>query len=463
VRLDVNPAIAGSLESRILSSAILIEIPYHKHSSDLFAKIKHLEHAVWLDSCFPDGFKGRFDIMAAEPIEVIEGEDLSVLNRVREAIKKHFPAATRPDPDLPFIGGAIGYLSYDIANNALSVEAQEKQAINFHTSCVGIYPWTVVQDHRRRRCLLVCSPSLTQQAREQVKQRFTSNITLQQHATPTLGAPFKATISADRYRHDFERIQAYLTAGDCYQVNYTQHFSAPFYNDPWPAYQVLRHTAKAPFSAYFNTAAGTIMSVSPERFIKLHGSHVETRPIKGTQARHHDPFIDTERAKKLCNSEKDKAENLMIVDLMRNDIGRLCVPGSVVVDKLFELETYSNVHHLVSTIEGELAAQYDATDLLAACFPGGSITGAPKRRAMEIIQELEATERSIYCGSMFYISADGAMDSSICIRTFLVENDTIHCWGGGGLVVDSDVDSEYQESIQKVERFMQALEQHFLD
>lgn len=463
MRLDAYPAIAGSLESRILSSAILIEIPYHKHSSDLFAKIKHLDHAVWLDSCFPDGFKGRFDIMAAEPMEVFSGDDLSVLTKVRTAIKQHFPSTKSPDPDLPFIGGAIGFLSYDIGNASLTTDAVAKQTINFPKSCIGIYPWTIVQDHRRRRCLLVCAATMTEYDREQIKRHFMSTNTPRPQPAPKLGAPFKATISQDRYRQDFERIQAYLLAGDCYQVNYTQHFSTTFYNDPWQAYQVLRHTAKAPFSAFFKLPQGTIMSVSPERFIKLHGRHIETRPIKGTQARHHDPFIDTERAKKLCNSDKDKAENLMIVDLMRNDIGRLCVPGSVVVDKLFELETYSNVHHLVSTIEGELAAEFDALDLLKACFPGGSITGAPKRRAMEIIQELEATERSIYCGSMFYISADGAMDSSICIRTFLVENETIHCWGGGGLVVDSEVDSEYQESIQKVERFMQALEQSFSD
>lgn len=447
-----------------MSSAVLVEIPYHKHSSELFSKIRHLDYAVWLDSCFPDGYKGRFDIMSAQPAEVIYGDNPCVMQKIKHAMSKHCVSSHRPDPDLPFIGGAIGFLGYDLSDADLPKSDNPQQAIHFPKSCIGIYPWTIVQDHRRRRCLLVFSPSIDNTERARIKQFFVSEAATDQASEkPRLGRAFQPTIDLARYRADFEKIQDYILAGDCYQVNYTQHFSAPFSGDTWQAYQVLRHEAKAPFSAYFNLPEGTILSVSPERFIKLQGRHVETRPIKGTQPRHADSFIDSERAKALCNSAKDQAENLMIVDLMRNDIGQLCVPGSVTVDKLFELETYSNVHHLVSTIEGELRPDADAVDLLSRCFPGGSITGAPKRRAMEIIKELEATERSVYCGSMFYISADGGMDSSICIRTFIVENETIHCWGGGGLVVDSLCDSEYNESIQKVERFMKALELHYLN
>lgn len=446
-----------------MSSAILYELPYRKHSSELFAKIRSREYAVWLDSCFPDGYKGRFDIMAADPVEVLSADDSSVFTALRTTLQAYFGETHSPDPDLPFIGGAIGFLSYDLSDADIPAQANKQQAFAFPKSCIGIYPWALIQDHRRRRCLLVCSPKISET--EQITLRellLDSSEDSTCNNPPQLGGKFSRTISAERYQSDFERIQAYILAGDCYQVNYTQHFSAPFSGDPWPAYQALRHVAKAPFSAYFNIPQGTVLSVSPERFIKLHGRHVETKPIKGTQPRHSDPFIDTERAKALCNSEKDMAENLMIVDLMRNDIGRHSVPGSVVVDKLFELESYSNVHHLVSTISGELAPESDAVDILQACFPGGSITGAPKRRAMEIIKELEATQRSVYCGSMFYLSADGNMDSSICIRTFVVCDDQINCWGGGGLVVDSLWDSEYNESIQKVERFMTTLEQQFL-
>jgi para-aminobenzoate synthetase component I len=446
-----------------LSSAILYELPYHKHSSELFARIRQRDYAVWLDSCFPDGYKGRFDIMAADPVKVLEGEDSQVLIALRNTMRDYFGQAHSPDPDLPFIGGAIGFLSYDLSDADIPPQNNTQQRFNFPKSCIGIYAWSVIQDHRRRRCLLVCSPKMSEQERRSLREMFTSSVHKESTTVyPVLAKAFRKTINADRYRQDFERIQTYILNGDCYQVNYTQHFSAPFRGDPWPAYQALRREAKAPFSAFFNTPVGTVLSVSPERFIKLHGRHIETKPIKGTQPRHSDPFIDAEHAKALCNSEKDRSENLMIVDLMRNDIGRHSVPGSVVVDKLFELESYSNVHHLVSTISGELKAEADAVDILKACFPGGSITGAPKRRAMEIIKELEATERSIYCGSMFYLSADGNMDSSICIRTFLVCDNHIHCWGGGGLVADSLCSSEYNESIQKVERFMATLEQKFL-
>lgn len=445
-----------------MSSAILFELPYFKHSSDLFEKIRLRDHSVWLDSSYPDGYKGRFDIMAAEPVQVLHGSDSNVLKQLREAVTEYFGNANSPDPDLPFIGGAIGFLSYDLSDADIPAQDNLQRSFNFPKSCIGIYSWALIQDHRRRRCVLACSPRLPHSEQEALKELFLEDTPPQASLNPPkLGSSFSRSISEQRYHQDFDRIQQYILAGDCYQVNYTQHFWAPFSGDPWPVYQTLRHVAKAPFSAYFNIPEGTVLSVSPERFIKLNGRHVETKPIKGTQPRHNDPFIDADRAKALCNSSKDMAENLMIVDLMRNDIGRCSVPGSVVVDKLFELESYSNVHHLVSTISSELAPESDAIDILLACFPGGSITGAPKRRAMEIIKELEATERSVYCGSMFYLSADGNMDSSICIRTFVVCEDEIHCWGGGGLVVDSLWDSEYNESIQKVERFMSALEDHF--
>jgi len=438
-------------------NAVLCELPYHRRSSDLFSQIRHLPYAVWLDSSFPDGYKGRFDIMAAEPSRVIQTADQSVFSELRAILKEDFSDIHSPDPDLPFMGGAIGFLNYNLSDERLKHYQPPQHVIATPQSNIGIYHWALIQDHRRRRCVLVCSPKVGAEKRQALKRVFTEEI---EHmpCKAKLRSPFVTTISKQEYQQGFQKIQDYILAGDCYQVNYTQHFSAPFSGDPWAAYQILRHEAKAPFSAFFNTPEGTVLSVSPERFIKVSGRHVETKPIKGTQPRHEDAFVDAELARKLCNSEKDKSENLMIVDLMRNDIGKHCATGSVMVDKLFELESYSNVHHLVSTISGELAPNADAIHLLEDCFPGGSITGAPKLRSMEIINELEACQRSVYCGSMFYLSADGKLDSSICIRTMLVENGTIHCWGGGGIVADSNCDSEYRESIQKVERFMKALE-----
>jgi para-aminobenzoate synthetase component 1 len=201
-----------------------------------------------------------------------------------------------------------------------------------------------------------------------------------------------------------------------------------------------------------------LLCLSPERFLKLAGRHVETRPIKGTRPRQRDAAADQREAEELRHSVKDRAENLMIVDLLRNDIGRNCTPGSIHVDQLFELVSYPTVHHLVSTISGELLPQRSGFDLLRDSFPGGSITGAPKRRAMEIIEELESDPRRAYCGSLLYISADGRMDSNIAIRSLVCDGDSIHCWGGGGIVADSQWEQEYQETWDKVGRFIEALE-----
>ena len=200
------------------------------------------------------------------------------------------------------------------------------------------------------------------------------------------------------------------------------------------------------------------MSLSPERFLSLHGHHVQTAPIKGTRPRYQDSAADRLAAEDLRRSAKDRAENLMIVDLLRNDLGRSCVPGSIHVDALFEVQSFPTVHHLVSTISGELAPDRSAYELLRDSFPGGSITGAPKRRAMEIIGELEPHAREVYCGSVMYISADGRMDSNIAIRTLLCSQEQIRCWGGGGIVADSQWQQEYQETFDKVGKFLSVLE-----
>jgi para-aminobenzoate synthetase component 1 len=242
-------------------------------------------------------------------------------------------------------------------------------------------------------------------------------------------------------------------------VNLAQRFSAGFQGEPWAAYRSLRAIAAAPFSGFIDLGNDdAVICLSPERFISLHGHRVETTPIKGTRPRHADSVADLRAAEELRGSEKDRAENLMIVDLLRNDLGRSCVPGSIHVERLFELHSFPTVHHLVSTISGELRHDRSAIELLRDSFPGGSITGAPKRRAMEIIAELEPHSRGVYCGSLLYVSADGRMDSNIAIRTLLCQNGTIRCWGGGGIVADSRWEAEYQETFDKVGRFLEALE-----
>jgi len=266
-------------------------------------------------------------------------------------------------------------------------------------------------------------------------------------------------LSAEAYRQAFERIQAYIQAGDCYQVNFAQRFRAPCQGDAWAAYLALRTACPTPFSGFQNLPeGGAVLSLSPERFVKVSEGQVETRPIKGTRPRGTTPKEDTAHAAELLASPKDRAENLMIVDLLRNDLGRTCRIGSVRVPELFSLESYPNVHHLVSSVTGELADGKDALDLIAGSFPGGSITGAPKIRAMQIIDELEPTRRGLYCGSLLYLDVRGEMDSSIAIRSLLVKDGQVCCWGGGGIVADSDWQAEYQESITKVKVLLETLQ-----
>jgi para-aminobenzoate synthetase component 1 len=221
----------------------------------------------------------------------------------------------------------------------------------------------------------------------------------------------------------------------------------------------LEQYNSAPFSGFIRLEDCAILSVSPERFLELKNNTIETKPIKGTRPRSEQAQIDAEYANDLANAEKDQAENLMIVDLLRNDIGRVAKPGTVHVPKLFDIESFPAVHHLVSTIRAELDDQYHATDLLRACFPGGSITGAPKVRAMQIIEELEPHRRSAYCGSIGYISRHGRMDTSITIRTLVAEDKTLYAWAGGGVVADSDCKSEYQETLDKLSRILPVLAQ----
>ena len=246
-------------------------------------------------------------------------------------------------------------------------------------------------------------------------------------------------------------------------MNYTQRFSSHYQGDAWQAYVSLRERCPTPFASFIRVSEQqAIVSMSPERFLQVQQRQVEARPIKGTRARGATSAEDLALASELLASEKDRAENLMIVDLLRNDLGRYCSTGSIQVPELFALESYPNVHHMVSSVTGSLAADYDALDLLFGSFPGGSITGAPKRRAMQIIAELEASVRSIYCGSIFYLDSRGEMDSSITIRSLLANQGEISCWGGGGIVYGSNPADEYQESLQKVQLLMDTLEELYL-
>ena len=437
-------------------------LPYHADPRPRFALVRQAPGACLLDGGRPRTERGRFDLFSAWPQQHLQpapGEDgRQFLRRCRSALA-HLGRAEAPDGcELPFTGGLLGYLGYDFGRRLEQLPQHAADDLQLPDAAFGVYAWALVSDHQRRTSQLVFHPSLAEQRRQALIELFESGQAAAAPGPFRLQQPFKPDISAAQYRQAIERIQAYIGAGDCYQVNFTQRFRAPWQGDPWRAYEVLRAACPTPFAGYLRLDQGAILSLSPERFIRVRQGQVESRPIKGTRPRGRDAEEDRALAAELLASRKDRAENLMIVDLLRNDLGRSCRIGSVRVPELFALESYPNVHHLVSAVTGELAPGLDAFDLLAGSFPGGSITGAPKIRAMQIIDELEPSRRSIYCGSLLYLDSRGEMDSSICIRTLLLQDGQASCWGGGGIVMDSDWQAEYQESLTKVKVLMEALE-----
>jgi para-aminobenzoate synthetase component 1 len=419
--------------------------------------------AVLLDAGRPTAQRGRYDLISAWPLaELAPTPDETAnafLQRLRQSLASLEACQPPADNPLPFVGGLIGYLSYDFGRRLEQLPAQAVDDLGLADARFGLYAWALITDHQQQRSQLMFHPSLTASERQRLSKLFNTP-TAPSPETFQLLEPFQSDISEAEYQQCFARIQAYIQAGDCYQVNFAQRFRAPYQGSPWTAYQALRKACPTPFSGYQALPqGGAIISLSPERFLRISAGQVETRPIKGTRPRHADPQQDQAQADALLESRKDRAENLMIVDLLRNDLGRSCRTGSVRVPELFALESYPNVHHLVSAVTGELAADKDALDLIAGSFPGGSITGAPKIRAMQIIDELEPTRRALYCGSLLYLDVRGEMDSSIAIRSLLAKDGQISCWGGGGIVADSNGPAEYQESITKVRVLLETLEQ----
>lgn len=279
----------------------------------------------------------------------------------------------------------------------------------------------------------------------------------EQRAPFQLRREFEAQQSAADYLQALARIQHYLRAGDCYQVNYAQRFEARWDGDALGGFQRLVAAHPAPHACFFRDEEDAVFGVSPERFLSIQGRDVVTEPIKGSRPRGATEVEDRALGRALLRHPKDRAENLMIVDLLRNDLGRFCEAGSIKADPLFELRRFSNVQHLVSTVRGRLRDGVAPLAALISAFPGGSITGAPKKRAMQIIQELEPAPRGAYCGSLFWQDDQGRFDSNILIRTLQTDGDRLHCHGGGGIVFDSDPDEEYAESWFKVRKLMRSV------
>ncbi len=456
------------------------ELIYHHDSARLFERIAHQPWAMFLDSgqainsaTGKAGSQyGRYDIIVAEPfITLVTQGNITTITQKGELevseedpfllLKNCLKPYKTPKADVLFAGGAVGYFAYDLARRVEKLPSNAHPVAELPEMMIGIYDWAVLVDHREQRSWLL-SYGFAAKTNEKwpmlqalFDAPFEASLKKEKFQVKT---PVASNLPELQYSRAFAKVKAYITEGDCYQVNLAQRFSVEVAGDSWKMYQKLREINPAPFMAFMQLPLNAhenfqVLSDSPERFLQTNGDHVETRPIKGTRPRSGDAEQDLFYSKELLTSVKDKAENLMIVDLLRNDLSKTCMIGSVKVSQLFQLQSFANVHHLVSIIVGKLKPEKTSVDMLRACFPGGSITGAPKLRAMQIIDELEPHRRGIYCGAIGYISFDGDMDTNIAIRTAVICKNELSFYAGGGIVADSDVQKEYTETLDKASSF----------
>jgi len=431
----------------------VLSLPY---DDPLKALVPFLDHpfAVLFDSAAPE--RGRHSFLCVRPRDVLTAGAFDAADpfaRIAEALGPRRPAL----PGLPpFQGGAAGFFAYDLAHQVERLPRHQPDDLGLPAMAVGLFDAVAAWDHQQKRAWVIGAPALAAELAAAIA------------AAPPLAAldwsrhaRFTADLAPEAYRARIQRVIDAIHAGDIFQANLSQRFSAdlPDGLSPFMLYRRLRSLAPAPFAAYLKHDDAALLSMSPERFLRLFpDGKVETRPIKGTRPRGATPAEDSRLAAELLASPKDRAENLMIVDLMRNDLSRVCRLGSVRVPELCSLERFAAVHHLVSSVEGVLADGRGPLDLLRVAFPGGSITGAPKVRAMEIIAELETVRRGPYCGAMGWIGYDGAMDSSITIRTMTLSGRKITVQAGGGIVADSEPQAEYDETLVKARAMLASLE-----
>lgn len=463
------------------SYPLIAEIATPRSAAEVFELFRDRPFSFFLDSGMDPQKLGRYSFLGSDPFLVLksrgkeivlsscEGQDTlrgDPFEITRELLEQY---ALRAVP-LPLAGGAVGYFSYDLCHFVEHLPVTAHDDLGLPECYLAFYDAVIVFDHLKSKVYIASSglpetelDRRSRKAEERVRElQEKLSLPLVGDLSPeTKTVPQTISWSSNfehcQYLRAVEVAREYIMAGDIFQVNLSQRFEATLPSPPYELYYRLRRINPAPFAAYLNFGEVTVVSASPERFLRLRGDLVETRPIKGTRPRGRTPAQDKTLAWELLHSVKDKAEHVMIVDLERNDLGRVCSFGTVKVRELMTLETYATVFHLTSTVEGRLRSDKDRIDLLRACFPGGSITGAPKVRSMEIIDELEPTRRSIYTGSLGYLDFSGGMDLNIVIRTILVKGGKAYFQVGGGIVYDSDPELEYQETLHKAEALFRAL------
>jgi para-aminobenzoate synthetase component 1 len=439
-------------------------IAWNRPPEELFAGLCDRPGAFFLDSALPAGGLGRYSFFGFDPFLVFRASGRVIsLQRAEEEENFHGDALTElgkllkefrcaAQPEIPFPGGAVGYFSYEFGARLERVGCSHADELAVPDVQLAFYDGILAFDHATRRAFLVANPVDKADA-DTIFQRLESALgtaSARRLAGPATAVPeLRANFAKDDYLRAIGRIKDYIAAGDVYQVNLSQRFEAPLPCHPHQLYQRLRRRSPAPFANYLNFDSLQIVSSSPERFLCIRNGRVETRPIKGTRPRGKTPAGDERLRDELLASAKDRAELLMIVDLERNDLGRVCEPGTIQVDELFKVETHPTVHHLVANVSGRLRPGCEVTDCLRAMLPGGSITGAPKIRSMQIIDELEKDRRGIYTGAIGYIGFDENCDFAIAIRTILCARGRAFYQVGGGIVADSDPESEYQETLDK--------------
>ncbi|MFC2059001.1 aminodeoxychorismate synthase component I [Chloroflexota bacterium] len=454
-------------------------------ASQAFEVFRDRPFSIFLDSGMDYQKLGRYSFIGIDPFLILKsrGQEINLIGPQGERIIQGNPfdmlgellQKYRLDDSsypLPFVGGAVGYLSYDLCHFIEKLPTNAYDDLGIPESYFAFYDAVVAFDHLEDKSYIVSTgfpeKGDGRHARAEARLRYLKEILADlpfrgEAETELYAEPFPREVELhSNFTHEgyltaVEAVREHIRAGDIFQANLSQRFEADLSIPPYELYRRLRRINPAPFACYLNFDGVTVVSASPERFLKVRGDLVETRPIKGTRRRGKDQIEDEAFASELVHSIKDQAEHVMIVDLERNDLGRVCRYGTVTVSELAALEKYATVFHLTSTVEGQLSSGKDIVDLLKASFPGGSITGAPKVRAMEIIDELEPTRRSVYTGSIGYLSFDGNLDLNIAIRTMLVKEGKVYFQVGGAVVYDSDPEAEYIETLDKGKAMIEAL------
>ncbi len=453
---------------------LIKEIHTSLNSFEIYTLFKNHRYSFILDSGMDHQKLGKYSFIGFDPFLIFKSKDhhIKIVENTKVATFEGNPFVKLKElmhqykmdyhTELPFIGGAVGYMGYDLCHHIEKLPRTAVDDVNIPDCFFGFYDGVIIIDHTKQKVFIAslgikdCPEKIVKRIIQIIQEGKKDGVKIDLKTKSNL-VEFKSNFTKKEYIAALRKLKNYIQNGDIYQANLTQRFECKLEQSPYELYAKLRKINPAPFASFIDFGEGYIVSSSPERFIKIKNRRIETRPIKGTKPRGKTVEEDRLNKQELLTSEKDKAELLMIVDLERNDLGKICKTGTVKVTELFHLEEYATVYHLVATIVGNIKDQYDAIDCIRNIFPGGSITGAPKIRAMEIIDELEPTQRNVYTGAIGFIGFNDEVDLNIVIRTIVCKDGKAFFQVGGGIIWDSDEESEYEETLCKARALMQAL------